>query len=250
MANIIPSIPGITQNVTKMAFTDLITALLGTNSLSPSIGQNVTNFFNTRKPSLSQITNFQSFETAFQNSSFLLGQIQNPVVQLYLNPETITVSKNVLLDKKQTRGGFVVQFWGHDLQTIEVKAATAYFQLSKSPLAAFELLKSQVYQARFNDTQPFQGTPIISMLYESQVLNGYFNNFNYVLSSTAPYYFTYSFTFTVTQNVTAVLNSNIATTAATLVQVAKTGNLNVNTNTSAAGNSPIQFSSGWGVQLF
>lgn len=245
MASIIPNF-----NVTKMAFTDLIVATVGSGNVNLNLTQNVRNFFNNRKPSLSQITNFSSFEAQFQNASFLTSQITNPIVQLYLNPESITVSKNVLLDKKQTRGGFVVQFWGHDLQTIEVKAATAYFQLSKAPLAAFELLKSQCYQARFNDTQTFNGTPIITMLYESQVLNGYFNNFTYTLSATSPYYFTYSFTFTVTQNLTSVLSSPIASTATKLINVLKTGNLNSSANSSAVNASPLQFGSGWGVQLF
>lgn len=251
MANLV-NIPGINQNVTKMAFTDLITALLGTNNLSPNVAQNVTNFFNTKSPSLSQISNFQSFTQAFTNASSLLSQVQNPVVQLYLNPESISVHKSVLADKKQTRGGFVVQFWGHDLQTIDVKAATAYFQLSQQPLAAFELLKSQVYQARFSDTQPFQGTPIISMIYESQILNGYFNNFDYTISAAAPYYATYSFTFTVTQNLTSVLSSalGIANTAVNLVNIAKTGNLNVNNNSSTGVNAPLSFATGWGVKLF
>jgi len=247
MANIIPTLNSL--HVTKMAFTDLITATLGSTNLSASVGQNVQNFFKSATPSTKDLTNYSQYTAKFQNADFVLGQIQNPIVQLYLNPDTIDVSKAVLLDKKQTRGGFVIQFWGHDLETIKVKAATAYFQLSKSPLAAFELLKRQCYQSRFNDAQPFQGTPIISMLFESQVLNGYFNDFSYTLSAQSPYYFTYNFTFTVTKNVTSVLSSNIATTAANLIHMNRIGNVN-KTNISAVANSPVQYGSGWGVQLY
>ena len=236
-------------HVTKMAFTDLVVATLGANNLTAQVKQNATNFLKAAVPSARQLKNFSSLTANFNSADFLLGQVQNPVVQLYLNPKTIEVKKNVLLDKKPTRGGFVVQFWGHDLEIITVTAATAYFQVSKQPLAAFELLKRQCYQSRFNDAQPFLGNPILSMLYESQVLNGYFNDFSYSLSADVPYQFTYSFTFTVTKNVTSVLSSNIATTAANLINMNKLGNIN-KTNISAIAASPVQYGSGWGVQLF
>ena len=239
-------------SITKMAFTDLIVATLGANqgilaglSSAPS---NVANFLKSNSPASA----FSSggLGAAFNSSSFILGQLTNPVVQLYLNPKSISVRKKVLFDKKQTRGGFAVQFWGHDLEGIDVKAATAYFQLSKAPLQAFELLKTQTYQNRFDAVQTFRGNPIISMLYESQVLNGYFESFDYTMTSEQPYQFDYSFQFTVTQNVTSALSSNIATTAANLIRIAKTGNSNINNTQSAVDNSPIQYGSGWGVQLF
>ena len=88
------------------------------------------------------------------------------------------------------------------------------------------------------------------MLYESQVLNGYFESFDYTITSNQPYQFEYSFQFTVTQNVTAVLSTSLATTVKNLINIAKTGNSNINKNQSAVDNSPVQYGSGWGVQLF
>lgn len=236
-----------------MAFTDLIPGLLGQTGTNLNIAQNVKDFFKNQKPSASLSSQFQSFQDSFQSVDFLIGQVRNPVVQLFMNPESIQINKHVLLDKKQTRGGFVVQFWGHDLEVIEVKAATAYFEISKEPLAAFELLKRQCYQGRFHQTQPFRGAPIIAMLFESQVLKGYFTDFKYALSAAQPFQFTYSFTFVVTENVAFVVGSNLASAVSDVISLGKRFRLgNVNTNRSDVSIIPdnFQFGKGWGVQLF
>lgn len=237
-------------HITKMAFTDLIPALFGSTGTNASVLENATKFLKNNNPMSSQISSFQSFQDAFQNVDFLIGTVRNPVVQLFLNPETITVKKSVLLDKKQTRGGFVVQFWGHDLETIEVKAATAYFEISKNPLAAFELLKRQCYQGRFHTSQPFRGSPIIGMVYESQALKGYFNNFDFTISADKPFKIEYSFTFTVTENVAFLVGNNITNLVAQVTGIG--GQFNVNKNRSDVSVVPesYQMGKGWGVQLF
>jgi hypothetical protein len=239
--------------VTKMAFTDLIPGLLGQTGTSFDVAANVKSFFNNANPSANLASQFQSFQDSFQSIDFLIGQVRNPVVQLFLNPETINVNKHILLDKKQTRGGFVIQFWGHDLQEIEVKAATAYFEISKEPLAAFELLKRQCFQGRFHPTQPFRGVPIIAMLFESQVLKGYFTDFSYTLTSAQPFQFTYNFRFVVTENVSFVVGNNLTSLVSDVVSLGKQFRLgNVNTNRSDVSIVPenYQFGKGWGVQLF
>lgn len=238
--------------VTKMAFTDLIPFLQGQSGITDNL-KDVKNFFKDPAPGASLSAKFQAFQDQFQNLDFLVGQVRNPVVQLFMNPESIQVNKRVLLDKKPTRGGFVVQFWGHDLQTIEVKAATAYFEISKQPLAAFELLKRQCYQGRFHPTQPFRGSPIIGLLFESQALKGYFNEFNYTITANQPYQFTYSFTFTVTENVSFAVGNNLTNLVGDVISLGKQFRLgNVNTNKSDVSIVPedYQFGKGWGVQLF
>lgn len=238
--------------VTKMAFTDLLPFLQGQSGITQKLSD-VKSFFKDPAPGASLSAKFSAFQDQFQNLDFLIGQVRNPVVQLFLNPESIVINKKVLLDKKQTRGGFVVQFWGHDLETIEVKAATAYFEISKQPLAAFELLKRQCYQGRFHPTQPFRGSPIIGMLFESQALKGYFNDFSYTISADAPFHFTYNFTFTVTENVSFVVGNNLTNLIGDVISLGKQFRLgNVNTNRSDVSIVPedYQFGKGWGVQLF
>lgn len=235
--------------VTKMAFTDLIPFLQGQSGVTGNL-TDLKNFFKNPAPGASLSDKFQAFQSQFQNLDYLVGQARNPVVQLFLNPETIQINKHVLLDKKQTRGGFVVQFWGHDLEVIEVKAATAYFEISKHPLAAFELLKRQCYQSRFDPNLPFKGAPLIGMLFESQALKGYFTDFNYTLSSQTPFQFTYSFTFVVTQNVSFVVGNNLTNLISNVVNIGNSFNVNGNTSDISIVPEDYQFGKGWGVQLF
>jgi len=247
------SLPLFNVQATKMAFTDLIPALLNQSGATVDSIKQTKDFFKNQKPSTSLANQFQRLQESFQSIDYLLGQVRSPVVQLFLNPENVTVNKKVLYDKRQTRGGWVIQFWGHDLETIEVKAATAYFEISKEPVKAFELLKRQCYQGRFHSTQPFRGSPIIAMLFESQILKGFFTDFSYTLSASSPYYITYSFGFTVTENVTFVLGSNIANAVADIVGLlSKKGGTNVNKFRNEASILPeqFQFGNGWGVQLF
>jgi hypothetical protein len=238
--------------VTKMAFTDLIPFLQGQSGITDNL-KDVKNFFKDPKPGASLTAKFQAFQDQFQSLDFLIGQVRNPVVQMFLNPETIQVNKHVLLDKKQTRGGFVVQFWGHDLEVIEVKAATAYFEISKQPLASFELLKRQCFQGRFHPNQPFRGSPIIGLLFESQALKGYFTDFNYTITSAQPFQINYSFTFVVTENVAFVVGNNLTNLVGDVISLGKQFRLgNVTTNRSDVSIVPedYQFGKGWGVQLF
>ena len=232
----------------KMSFTDLLPATLGATNTAPgSIRQNIKSFLNA-KTNVSLSEGFQRFQEVFQNTEFLLGEVRNPIVQLFINPQSIRVNKEVLHVKQQTRGGFVIQFWGHDLEVIEVEAATAYFQLSKEPVRAFELLKRQTFQGRFHATQPFRGFPIVTMLFENQILKGYFTNFNYSISADKPFYATYTFRFVVTEDLTVFVGSNLASLisditkkGSTIHSIADAASLNAEDHT---------LGRGWGIKLF
>ena len=181
---------------TKMSFTDLV----------PNINWSSGGFFDPQKavaallnPFSADATNLQKAVELFESIDFLVTMIRNPVISLFINPQSITVTKNVLLDKQTTKGGFVVQFWGHDLETISVKAETGYFGLSNAPLQAFNMFKDYCYMGRYNPRKPFKSAPILTMLYEGQALRGYFNNLTYTIVQSRPYIIQYDFTFTVTE---------------------------------------------------
>ena len=107
-----------------MSFTDLIPSL---NIASILSGQGIVNqaqaIGNFLLPSTTDST-FTQLMDYFESVDFLLTMAKNPIISLYVNPQSVTVSKNILLNKTVTRGGFVVQFWGPDLETIAVKAET------------------------------------------------------------------------------------------------------------------------------
>ena len=148
-----------------------------------------------------------------------------PDVELLIDPNAITINKNVMNNKTLTKGGWVVQFWGHDFTSIGVSANTGNFQplygvpftiprtrdkkdLSEwgpqliarwskggGPLKVFEKLKQYVYMNRFDFKEPYKGNPIINLYWEDYVYEGYFTNFTYNLTASDPFQIAYNFNF-------------------------------------------------------
>jgi len=218
-----------------MSFTDFIPSfsLKGVSDLATGMS----NFlFRT-----GDLTGVQKAVEIFESMDFVITMIKNPVISLFINPQSVAVSKNILLNKQITKGGFVVQFWGPDLETISVKAETGYFGLSSAPLQAFNLFKDYCFQGRYSPKKPFKSIPIITMMYESQALRGYFNNLTYNVVQQRPYIITYDFTFTVVELVSVPVLSSIMKIADKFASPYNTGN---------DLKDYVSFSKGWGVKLY
>jgi len=250
MANLFPSVSNFQS--AKMTFTDIIPGILGQSGSSltgAGLVQNLRDFLSARSPtSAASLKSIQGLQDRFQQIDQALGTVRNPLVQLFMNPQSIRVNKQVLHNKQQTRGGFVVQFWGHDLETIDVEAAVAYFQLSKEPVRAFEMLKNQVYQGRFHPSQPFVGVPFVTMLFENQILKGYFTNFNYRISADRPFYVTYAFNFVVTENLSVLVGSNLASLVSDLTKPGST--IHSAADAVSLNEEDHTLGRGWGIRLF
>jgi hypothetical protein len=246
----LPNLATIWANATKnakarMSFTDLIPSLSagGVTTGFVNQAQAIANFLNPVGTDFLSQNFWQQSQDVLESIDFAINMIINPVISLWINPQSITVSKNILLNKQITKGGFVVQFWGHDLETISVKAETGYFGLSKIPLNAFELFKNYCYQGRYHPTRPLKSLPITTMLYENQALRGYFNNFNYNIVQSRPYIIQYDFTFTVVELVTIPI---VATVASIYTQ------FNPQNYDSAQSDAmdALSFGKGWGTKLY
>jgi hypothetical protein len=160
-----------------------------------------------------------------------------PDVEVYIDPQSVKVSKKVLWNKKQTKGGWVFQFWGHDLTTISLQMKTGWFGYTKGqnlltmigdfakasqtiqdmfmgggktstpngtsngiykdPLKVFQKIKNNVYNRRFDSATPFVGFPLITLVYEGSPYMGFFNNFDYDIDSNNPFNINFNFAFTV-----------------------------------------------------
>ena len=234
------------NNKIRMAFTDWI---------PDSFNSDILNKYST------VVTDIANLADTFEAIDFAVDMLANPIVSLWVNPQTIRVNKQVLANKQLTKGGFVIQFWGHDLESIQVSAETGYFGVSNKPLHAFELFKDYCYQKRFHSTNTFKGFPIISMLWSGQVMKGYFQNLNYQIVQQRPYMITYDFTFIVTELITIP----IVSTASNLLTMAKVPGLEVTRledmefpmdrvtdNGTVSTNSQAEdfVKGGWGVKLF
>jgi hypothetical protein len=231
------------QNLkTRMSFTDFVPSL---SSLASGSLQGVTDWAKSIQSFLSADKSDNSFTQMvdiFESADFVLTMLKNPIISLFVNPQSITVNKNVLLNKQVTEGGFVVQFWGHDLETIAVKAETGYFGLSKVPLNAFNLFKDYCYQGRYNERKPFKAIPILTMLYESQALRGYFNNLTYTVVQQRPYILTFDFTFTVVERVSIPIVSSISKMYNKFAEQKYETGQDIR--------DQLNFGKGWGVKLY
>lgn len=49
---------------------------------------------------------------------------EGPVVQMYINPQSIVYSNKKGVSKQRTKGGFVVQYWGEELGSIKLSGTT------------------------------------------------------------------------------------------------------------------------------
>lgn len=236
----------ITKVKTKMAFTDLMPSL----NFNPADGfgiksqlERITKFLFPTDAEYASMSLLEKAQDRLEGIDFLITMIKNPVISLFVNPQNITVNKNILVNKQVTRGGFVMQFWGHDLETINVQAETGYFGLSKVPLRAFELFKNHCYQGRYHKRKPFRALPIITMMYEGEGLKGYFNNLTYTIVKERPYIITYSFTFTVVEKVSIPFLSFISN----VYEIFKKDKYDTG---KTLRERTTLFSRGWGVKLY
>ena len=142
---------------------------------------------------------------------------QLPDVELYIDPQNLQIKKNVIQNAKLTKGGYAIQFWGHELTQATLQCTTGNFQplygvvspapISEKttfgsffndvqanwakgggPLKTFEKIKTWVYQNRFTDSnRPYIGMPIIEMIWEDSVYQIYMTGFDYNFSADKPF---------------------------------------------------------------
>jgi hypothetical protein len=136
-------------------------------------------------------------------------------------PHDVKYSYKPLISQYQTRGGIVQEHWGDDLDTINVKGATASFIHPTCGLTRTQARQTLAY-SQFLDTidvylnngciydntgkiidRAARGNPAASVggkvviYYSAGLFEGFFTEFNYEESSDQPYHFLFDFTFRV-----------------------------------------------------
>jgi hypothetical protein len=63
---------------------------------------------------------------AGQNTRKLIHWLvpEGPVVQMYCNPQSLTINDQKNITPQRTKGGFVIQYWGEDLTTLNIQGTT------------------------------------------------------------------------------------------------------------------------------
>jgi len=172
-----------------------------------------------RKNKRMLFTSLQATEVVSSEGSLSERVYSLPDVEMYIDPQSINVSKKTFNRKTLTKGGWVVQFWGHDLTVLTVSATSGYYGVhkgnksniftgessktntgsgvSKDPLKVFEKIKENVYNRRFDGDLPYRGKPIITLVYEGTAYRGYFDSFDYSLDASTPFIINYGFKFNI-----------------------------------------------------
>jgi len=230
-----------------MTFTDLLPMALQT--LTEGGAEAVFSAINPLANSTSSQTSQDQVNDALDKMEWSFEALLNPVVSLLVNPQNIKVDKKVIFNKMQTKGGFVVQFWGPDLPTVTVTSKTGSFAINKSMLRVFQVLKTHVYDRRFSTRQPFKGMPIITMIWDQQVYEGFFQNFNYSLDAMEPYVINYTFTFTITNQLAVPGLPDISSAINTVSGVYQDLGSPLGPISSLSESGGQQNEDGWGVPL-
>jgi hypothetical protein len=152
---------------------------------------------------------------------------------LHTNPKSMKVSYTKIIERTQTKGGFVEQHWGDGTQTIALDMATGGFMRLYAGLA--ENTSPEMTEGTRRETLAYdsyldilalfhnngsvydihgqvalQGQ--IKITFDGGVFLGWFTDFNVTESSSSPYQFTMSANFEVSQEIqtwrTALTTSN------------------------------------------
>jgi hypothetical protein len=151
---------------------------------------------------------------------------------MLINPSSMSTSMEQLVNPIKTIGGYVVQHWGHNLDTISANGSSPAFYLSPEQMqdaannpnivATAGLANGQrdltlgyrnykklldIFRHNGIFTQPETGminragVGNIEMQYQKTLYRGYFENFTEEESEETPYYINYSFTYKVEKEI-------------------------------------------------
>ena len=231
---------------TRMTFTDLLPMAL--QMFTDGGAKAVFDYLNP-VAGVTDTENINQITDALDKIEWEFETITNPLVSLMVNPQNIAVDKRIIYNKTQTKGGFVVQFWGHDLSNITVKSQTGSFALNKGALRAFDVLKRHVYEKRFSSKQSFKGMPIVSMIWDKQIFEGFFQNFNYNFDASKPYIIHYDFVFTITNVLTIPVLSQVMNSVGGVAEDISGQSVSQLILSPLQDKDGKQTESGWGVPL-
>ena len=144
---------------------------------------------------------------------------------LHVNPQSMALSYAKVIERTQTKGGFVEQHWGEGVRTIEFTMATGGFMRLYSGLSNvtggpgaidtsgnrretiaydkyLDMLALYYNNGSIYDTSGkivFQG--ILKVTFDGGVYLGWFSNFNVTEDSSKPFMFSFTASFTVAEEV-------------------------------------------------
>lgn len=138
---------------------------------------------------LRQYVIFELVNVSHGDASIPQGSMIFPYMVMHINPETWEESYTKLINRTMTRGGFVEQHWGEELDTISCSGSTGAFVSVRSGLSMLNRKASIAYRKylelvalyRNNGSVYDQRGNIvfhggINLHFDSNIYTGYFEN--------------------------------------------------------------------------
>jgi len=140
-----------------------------------------------------------------------------PFLVLHMNPESLEESYQKLISRQITRGGYLEQHWGEELDSLSCTVNTGAFVSIGSGLSVLNRKASVAYRKFWdlvalyrNDGAVYDGRGNlilhggVNMHFDSNIYYGYFENLDVNESGENPYTFSVNFTFKVKKSIRTV----------------------------------------------
>lgn len=137
-----------------------------------------------------------------------------PEITLHISPTNLDFQYRKIITRTRTRGGWIEQHWGEELDVVSVTASTGTFQILGTGLTVAQRHESiarinfqEIFDIYKNNACVYDdGGNIISqgdayIEYDTWKLSGQFMSFNYTEAAEQPYKWDFSFDFEVTKTV-------------------------------------------------
>lgn len=142
-----------------------------------------------------------------------------PYLVLHVNPESFEESYTKLITRQITRGGYVEQHWGEELDIISCSGSTGMFVTIRDGVSALNRKASIAYQKYIELVSLYQnnglvydqrGNPIfkgaINLHLDGNIFQGYFENMTVSETAEKPFTFDVNFSFKVEHQYRSVGN--------------------------------------------
>jgi hypothetical protein len=113
-------------------------------------------------------------------------------IEMYINPQAISFSNKKTITQKRTKGGFIIQYWGEELETLNIAGETGdggiealypLIDVYRSEQLAFEALASSASSNNpnlFKQRQPLAPLAMLTVMwYMGEGRRGYFTDFQH-----------------------------------------------------------------------
>ena len=159
---------------------------------------------------LRQFVIFELVDVRHGESAVVQNTATFPYMVLHVNPNSFEESFTKVITRQITRGGYLEQHWGEELDQIACNGSTGMFITTTSGLAALNRKASIAYRKYLELVAVYRNNGLvydqrgnvifngsINLHFDSNIYNGYFENM--VVNETAenPFTFDVSFTFKV-----------------------------------------------------